>query len=395
MDEQTATVSEPVEALRLNLGAGDLPLKGYVNLDGIRGEAIFPLEYVGCVDEIRASHVLEHFPHGMALEVLKNWAGALKPGGRLRVAVPDFKVIAERYLAGDDIDSQRYIMGGQVDKLDFHRTLYDEELLRSAMRAAGLRGIRHWRAEVQDCSALPISLNLEGFRALAQRPSVAAVLSVPRLGFMQNAKGLLKLPSMGIEVTKVSGAFWAPALTRAIEQTIAEYSPEWILTLDYDTLFNVDTVDALLELAARSPEADAICALQCNRGNGKPMFWLDDENGQQVVMLRRDVLQDDLVKVRMAHFGLTLLRVSKLRELPRPWFYGNPGPAGDWGNDRLDDDISFWHNWNRAGFSLYVAPRVPIGHLVEVGMWPDENLEPIYQKPNDFWATGAPERVWK
>lgn len=48
-------------SVRLNLGAGDNPMPGYVNLDIKGGVEIGKLPYENeSVDEIRASHVLEH-----------------------------------------------------------------------------------------------------------------------------------------------------------------------------------------------------------------------------------------------------------------------------------------------------------------------------------------------
>ena len=42
---------------------------------------------------------------------------------------------------------------------------------------------------------------------------------------------------------------------------------------------------------------------------------------------------------RLAHFGLTLLRVERLLKLERPWFYGKPDADNSWGEGRVDDDI--------------------------------------------------------
>jgi SAM-dependent methyltransferase len=393
VDSNALSVPEP--ALRLNLGSGEVPLSGYINLDAKRGEKIFPLDYVGSVDEIRASHVLEHFPHGGVLDVLKNWVGALKPGGILKLAVPDFYLITQHYHDGKPINIQGYVMGGQADKYDFHGTVFDEEMLREAMHAAGLRGVRRWSADARDCSALPISLNLMGIRPLTVRPKVAAVMSVPRLGFMDNMRSLLILPAMSIPVSVPTGAFWGMCLTRAIEMSIEEHAPEWVLTLDYDSVFNHGHVDALLELAARSPQADAIAAVQMKRHDGTPMFRHEDANGVPVERIERSEMNAELVPATLAHFGLTLLRVEKLQQLERPWFHSKPDAENRWGDGRVDDDIAFWQRWKKQGFSLFVAMRVPIGHVVESVMWPDINLEPIYQSPRDFWHTGAPEGVWK
>ena len=53
------------------------------------------------VDEIRASHVLEHFPQAQLPAVIADWVRALTKGGKLKIAVPDFAKIAEGYLKGE------------------------------------------------------------------------------------------------------------------------------------------------------------------------------------------------------------------------------------------------------------------------------------------------------
>jgi len=80
--------------------------------------------------------------------------------------------------------------------------------------------------------------------------------------------------------------------------------------------------------------------------------------------------------VTTAHFGLTLFRVDKLKTLPKPWFKSEPGPGGDWDDDRLDDDIFFWHVWRQAGNTIHVAPSCSIGHLEEMCAMFDANLQP-------------------
>ena len=87
--------------IKLNLGAGDTQIKGFIPIDRKFGQEVYPLEYEdNSVDEIRASHVLEHFAGGAVDEVLRHWVAKLKPGGSLKVAVPNFEWIAENYLAG-------------------------------------------------------------------------------------------------------------------------------------------------------------------------------------------------------------------------------------------------------------------------------------------------------
>lgn len=348
------------------------------------------------MDEIRASHILEHFSHREVLGVLKYWVSLLKPGGRLAIAVPDFEVIARQYLAGASQPTEGLVMGGHVDFNDRHGAIFDEEMLRDRMQEAGLYGVQRWQSVAQDCAALPMSLNLFGYKAPEAWPKVAAVMSTPRLGFMDNFFcSYQALQPLRIPFRKVTGAFWGPCLTRAIEEAIAEDAPEFVLTMDYDSVFTRNDVESLLFAAMRNPDADAIAPVQVGRSVSTPLFTLIDEDGNARRQVARDELQAELAPARTAHFGLTLLRVSALQALPRPWFYGKPDDEGRWGEGRTDDDIAFWHAWRAAGRTLYICPRVAIGHAELMIRWPDRNMTAMYQHPNEFSSRGKPDEVWR
>jgi len=383
--------------VRLNLGAGDHPLEGWENLDRRSGQEIYPLDRADAsVDEIRASHVLEHFSHRETLDVLRDWVRVLRPAGRLRLAVPDFERIARDYLAGAAAPHEGYVMGGHVDANDHHGALFDAESLGALMREAGLLAVTRWTSDVEDCSGLAVSLNLQAYKPPASLPRISACMSVPRLGFMDNffaATGALT--PLRIPLRKHTGAFWGPCLTRCIEQALEEDAPEWILAIDYDSIYGRDDVLALAMAAMHCPRADAIAPVQCSRTRNHAMFSVLDAEGRRVESADRSFLAGEVVRVATAHFGLTLLRASALRAMPRPWFQGTPDPAGAWGDGRTDDDVHFWRQWERGGFSLYLAPRVAIGHAELMVRWPDGNLEPIHQHPSEYWQSGKPEGVWR
>jgi hypothetical protein len=153
-----------MQKVRLNLGSGDCPIEGYTNIDRRNGQEAYPLDYPdGSVDEIRASHILEHFGRKEALEVLKNWVSKLKPGGLLKIAVPDFARITEMYKGGDT-NTTGYLCGGQTDEDDYHKNIFDRKSLAVLLEQAGLYDIKHWDSEIKDCASLPVSLNMQGNR---------------------------------------------------------------------------------------------------------------------------------------------------------------------------------------------------------------------------------------
>lgn len=151
--------------LRLNLGCGKFPLDGYVNLDAQFGDQIYPLT-LGPADEIRASHVLEHFGHGEAPIILRNWVSRLKDGGILKIAVPCFytllKMSKEHRIINENLEF--FIMGGQIDGNDYHKSLWNGKKLHTLMEMAGLSNITTWTSEIQDCASYQFSLNLQGVK---------------------------------------------------------------------------------------------------------------------------------------------------------------------------------------------------------------------------------------
>ncbi len=131
------------------------------------------------------------------------------------------------------------------------------------------------------------------------------------------------------------------------------------------------------------------------RNGAKPLLVMRDESGQVITKVDGKLFEPPLLKVETAHFGMTMIRVEKLKQMPHPWFKGEPAADGTWGEGRIDDDIYFWHRWRDAGNTAYIANRVVLGHAELLVTWPDGNLNPIHQYPSDFHEKGLPENVWE
>jgi predicted SAM-dependent methyltransferase len=181
--------SWPVSAdglLRLHVGCGMVDAAGYVNIDLLDAPHVHiqrPIDDLsvfaeGCADLVYASHCLEHFGYRHSRTVLAEWSRVLRPGGWLRLAVPDFGVLARAYVAGAPLQEvQGPLLGGQDYRLNFHAACFDQALLTDLMTSVGLTDIRRWEPETVDhhdfsdessstCQlggkAVRISLNLEG-----------------------------------------------------------------------------------------------------------------------------------------------------------------------------------------------------------------------------------------
>jgi len=388
--------------MKLDLGAGPVSPEGFMPRGNVNGTSIYPLPFDdGSVEEIRASHVLEHFSHAEVPQVLADWFRVLTPGGRMRVAVPDFGKIATNYVMGVPENTAGYVMGGQIDAADFHKTIFDRETLRQALATAGLIALEQWTSELpNDCAALPVSLNWGGRKPVRDRPSIKAVMTTPRLGFndMWNAT-VAALPRFGIELTNVGGAFWDQSLTLVLERALDE-GAEYILTLDYDSVFSPGHLARLIELVMLHPEADAIAPLQASRHGGNPLFGLTSatdtvSDDGAIAVVDREQFAADLLPVRHAHFGLTLIKAEALRAMPRPWFLGVPNAEGRWDEGKTDPDIYFWRQWEREGRTAFVAPKVSIGHLELMVRWMDDGMQPMWQAARDWETTKkAPAGAW-
>jgi predicted O-linked N-acetylglucosamine transferase (SPINDLY family) len=181
-------------AIRLDLGAGKISPPEFTPLGHGHGSEIYPLSLFAdnSADEIRASHCLEHFSHRQVPHVLAEWVRVLKPGGVLSIAVPDFAKIAANYLEGASQPTENYVMGGQRDEDDFHRSLFDRERLTRLMVAAGLVSIESWASDLKDYAALSISLNLRGRKVSAREVTVRGHVGPDHNPLLEKAVALHK-----------------------------------------------------------------------------------------------------------------------------------------------------------------------------------------------------------
>lgn len=111
-----------------------------------------------CADFVYASHVLEHFYPDAAQHLLQEAARILKPGGRVRICVPDLKHAINLYLQGKKVESLEYFFQDEATA-NFHRHkyMYDFEIMKSALEQAGFTSVRqcaYREGEVPDIDKL-------------------------------------------------------------------------------------------------------------------------------------------------------------------------------------------------------------------------------------------------
>lgn len=385
--------------MRLNLGSGG-EVEGYVSVDRKQGQEAFPLDYPdNSAEEIRASHLLEHFSRTDTQNVLKDWVRVLKPDGCLKIAVPDFDyIVAHR----DDPKWQAYLFGGQVDENDYHHLAFDNPLLRRLMKDAGLVNIGPWADAIEDSHRLPVSLNVAGYKP-SDKPcspnyqefdedkpiKIVGVMSCPRLGWTDTFGAIQQsFMPLGIEVFRHSGVFWGQGLTRLMEIALTN-GVDFIITIDYDSVFEQRHVHRLCQLIVENDDADAIVPLQVRRENDYSMFTMRGENGLRTTVAKSEFRQP-LTKILTGHFGLTIMRASSLKKLKKPWFLAIPDKNGEWNEGHVDEDIYFWHNCEQSGLNVFLANEVRIGHLQNMIAWPKDDFSPAHQYVSQYHEAGQP-----
>ena len=121
-----------------------------------------PLPFAdGFAGAIYGSHVLEHLYLVEAERLLRECFRVLRPGGLLRLVVPDLRAIVEEYLADGDADrinerlafrdrkppsgNPAYRVYSALKDFHSHKWMYDAESLVARVEAAGFSDVRERR----------------------------------------------------------------------------------------------------------------------------------------------------------------------------------------------------------------------------------------------------------
>ena len=145
--------------ISLHLGCGKRYIPGFIHVDA----RSFPhVDYVTSVDKldmfkdnsvdlIYACHLLEHFKRNQIDGVLREWRRVLRPGGVLRLAVPDFENLVKVYGKYKDLS---LVMGPLHGRQDYpqntHYISFDLGYLQKLLTKAGFKNIHRydWRKTI-------------------------------------------------------------------------------------------------------------------------------------------------------------------------------------------------------------------------------------------------------
>lgn len=335
------------------------------------------LDIGGNLMEIRTDDAVQH---------LRTIGEQLEDGGILSLWVRDLDSALEAYKRGEP-NTEELIIG------DGARSVWNREKLSRTLNYAGfeviggrsgLRWIEGGKIEVKakKCG-----------RPAPKTPmkEIHAVLSLPRICWTDTQGQLHQAAArLGFDVTRGTGVFWGQVLERMMEQVCRLDGVKYILTVDYDSIFDAEDIIRLWQVMETNPDVAALCPLQVGRDKDLCLLSVLAPDGSIAQRVDADAFHTDAMTVNTGHFGLTLIRVDAIRALPKPWFLGVPNRDGEWADGRVDDDIHFWYRMRDANLRVCVCPKVRIGHLQNIVTWPGEDLRTIHQYLTRFHDDGRP-----
>ena len=177
----------PDGKILIHLGCGDQNDSRFINIDVIPFTHVhfvhdvtrLPMFQNNVADLIYGSHVLEHVSYKYSLEAVQEWFRVLKPGGVLRISLPDFDKILKIYEAENHSIPmiEGPLMGGQNYPYNFHYGVFNKTFLSDLFKKAGFSEVREWDPKTAQYhtfddwagrllySKYPLSLNLEAIKS--------------------------------------------------------------------------------------------------------------------------------------------------------------------------------------------------------------------------------------
>ncbi len=155
--------------IKINIGAGKTNFgKDWIHVDLANFPHIdehhesLPFHADNSVDLIYSSHMIEYLDRTEIVPLLQDWYRVLKPGGILRLAVPDWQKLI--FIYSHKGGRLKDILGPLYGRMNvdgqniYHKTVYDYEDLFDLLKSVGFKNVREydWKTTshfmIDDCS---------------------------------------------------------------------------------------------------------------------------------------------------------------------------------------------------------------------------------------------------
>lgn len=222
----------PTKPIKLYIGTGVQGMRPpdytTVDIDADRNPDIvadarsMPMITSASVEELHASHVLEHFAWPDALEPLAEWWRVLKVGGTLKIAVPDMALLGALLARGENVwtvmnsiyGAHWLTPGGPQG----HHFGWTYPMLTEVLHVLGFGQFQHWSSE------LPEAAN----------------------GWLYSGNGEKVALSLNVQATKLREPLLDPQeLRRAIRNVIMKSFSEFVDDLTHGQLRAIPSEDPI------------------------------------------------------------------------------------------------------------------------------------------------------
>jgi hypothetical protein len=326
--------------------------------------------------------VLARAASGTELDVAKG-----VQGDEARFDVPDFDAAIRMYTDGTGSVEEAVLARGE------YKSIWNREKLSKVLSLAGwdiLGGATGVSWSDGDGWLSVLARRCKRPRPTLPMKEVAAIMSLPRIAWTETMGAThMACARLGIDFTKATGVFWGQCLQRMMEGIVNSGERKYILTIDFDSIFEEQDIIRLWQIMESNPDVDALFPLQIGRDRDTVLLSIKNDKGQRITHVPAEMFHREVVDCETGHFGLSLIRVDALKRMEKPWFVSQPNAAGEWGDGRVDDDIFFWKAFAKTG-RICATPRVRIGHLQLVITWPGEDLKAIHQYSTKHTDEGRP-----
>jgi len=222
---------------------------------------------------------------------------------------------------------------------------------------------------------------------------VTFIMSMPRLAFTDNMYCLINAcAELHIRGKRHAGVYWEQGMENLLEGAIHD-NYKYALAIDYDTYYSIYHIVDLYDIMQQNPEIDILLPLQVKRGHKYPMAGMfQDEQGHLVKVFTGGFV-DRIADCDTGHFGLTMIKLSALEKISKPWFISITNADNRWRREHKDADVNFWIKAKKSGLIVKLA-EVFIGHMELMCSWCGPlkaGYRTHYEGINEVLAGGWPD----